>query len=55
MSEIDNPCYHCYTGATGQCYMTKCKYQFEKWGKNVESMTVEVNASDKMLVIENNS
>lgn len=24
---IENPCYHCYIGATGRCYMTKCKYQ----------------------------
>ena len=34
---IENPCYHCYAGASGQCYMTNCKYQFENWAKDVES------------------
>lgn len=35
-SIIENPCYHCYAGASGQCYMTNCKYQFKDWAKDVE-------------------
>lgn len=38
---IENPCYHCYAGASGQCYMTSCKYQFEAWAKDVESEYVK--------------
>lgn len=33
----ENPCYHCYAGASGQCYMTTCKHQFKEWAKDVES------------------
>lgn len=39
---IENPCYHCYAGASGQCYMTNCKHQFEIWSKDVESEYVEI-------------
>lgn len=40
---IENPCYHCYAGASGQCYMTNCKYQFESWAKDVESEYVQID------------
>lgn len=40
---IENPCYHCYEGASGQCYMTHCKHQFEEWAKDVESEYVKIN------------
>lgn len=33
----ENPCYHCYTGAIGECAMTHCKHQHEPWSKDVES------------------
>ena len=38
----ENPCYHCYAGASGQCYITNCKYQFENWAKDVESEYVQI-------------
>lgn len=40
---IENPCYHCYAGASGQCYMTNCKHQFESWAKDVESEYVQID------------
>ena len=44
---IENPCYHCYAGASGQCYMTSCKHQFEIWSKDVESEYVEIKGENK--------
>jgi hypothetical protein len=37
----ENPCYHCYIGATGQCYMTRCEYQHEPWSQDVECKYIE--------------
>lgn len=37
----ENPCYHCYIGATGQCYMTRCEYQHESWSQDVECKYIE--------------
>lgn len=39
---IENPCYHCAV-ASGQCYMTNCKYQFEKWAKDIDSKYIQIN------------
>lgn len=39
---VENPRYHCYEGASGQCYMTNCKYQFEKQSKDVENEYVQI-------------
>lgn len=40
----ENPCYHCYAGASGQCDMTRCKYQHEPWSQDVESIYIEDNS-----------
>lgn len=34
--EIDNPCYHCYTGAIGECYGIGCKYVSYPWSGDLE-------------------
>lgn len=36
-SIIDNPCYHCYTGAIGECALASCKYMWKSWSKDLES------------------
>ena len=36
MAEIDNPCYHCYTGAIGECYGIGCKYVSYPWSGDLE-------------------
>ena len=35
--EIDNPCYHCYTGAVGYCRETGCKYEHYSWSEDLET------------------
>lgn len=35
--EIDNPCYHCYTGAIGECYGIGCKYVSYPWSGDLEA------------------
>ena len=40
MSEIENPCYHCYQGAIGECI--RCKYGGEHWSGDLGAETVEV-------------
>ena len=33
VKKIENPCYHCYPGAIGECRsITNCQY-FEKYGQ----------------------
>ena len=39
---IDNPCYHCYAGAIGECAMTGCKYLLNSWSRDLESETIEI-------------
>ena len=39
---IDNPCYHCYVGAIGECSMTGCKYLLNSWSQDLESETIEI-------------
>lgn len=51
----ENPCYHCYTGATGQCYMTNCKYQFESWAKDVEAGYIIPEGSKEQCLSEKQS
>lgn len=34
--EIDNPCYHCYTGAIGECYGAGCRYVSYPWSGDLE-------------------
>lgn len=35
--EIDNPCYHCYTGAIGECFGIGCKYVSYPWSGDLEA------------------
>lgn len=35
--EIDNPCYHCYTGAIGYCREIGCKYEHYPWSEDLET------------------
>ena len=35
--EIDNPCYHCYTGAVGYCREIGCKYEQYPWSEDLEA------------------
>lgn len=35
--EINNPCYHCYTGAVGYCREIGCKYVHYAWSEDLES------------------
>ena len=44
----ENPCYHCYAGASGQCDMTRCKYQHEPWSQDVESRYIEDESEEGM-------
>lgn len=44
---IDNPCYHCYTGAIGECALAKCKYQHEQWSKDVDSEEIEIEDKEE--------
>jgi hypothetical protein len=45
--EIDNPCYHCYTGAIGECYGIGCKYVSYPWSGDLEAdYKVEVEKGD---------
>lgn len=43
---IDNPCYHCYTGAIGECLMTSCKYQQERWSKDINTFELEIDITE---------
>lgn len=40
--EIDNPCYHCYAGAIGECQMIGCKYNLKSWSHGLENKTIEI-------------
>ena len=44
MSEIQNPCYHCYQGAIGECI--RCKYSGEYWSGDLGAETVEVEKEE---------
>ena len=47
--EIDNPCYHCYTGAIGECYLTGCKYRVYPWsGDILDDYKVKVRDKETM-------
>lgn len=39
---IDNPCYHCYTGAIGECAMIECEHLLNSWSQDLESETIEI-------------
>jgi len=41
-TEINNPCYHCYIGAIGECSMVGCRYLPMSWSQDLESKTVEI-------------
>jgi len=40
--EIENPCYHCYTGAIGECSLAGCRHQLKSWSQDVEHETIEI-------------
>lgn len=42
INEIENPCYHCYAGASDQCGMTLCRYKGESWSGDLEAETVRI-------------
>lgn len=44
--EVDNPCYHCYTGAIGECYSVGCKYVSYPWSGDLEAMYVDVDEDE---------
>ena len=43
---VDNPCYHCYTGAIGECTLAKCKYNCMSWSKDLDSTEIEISDFD---------
>ena len=47
MKTIQNPCYHCYAGAVGDC---GCTFRFESWAQDLEAETVEVGGTHYVLV-----
>lgn len=47
--EIDNPCYHCYPGAIGECYGIGCKYVHYPWSGDLEEdYKVEVEYEEEL-------
>lgn len=38
---IENPCYHCYRGAIGECF--GCKYSGEPWHGDLDSEIIQVD------------
>lgn len=51
MHEIENPCYHCYQGAIGECI--RCKYGGEYWSGDLGAETVEVDDNDSEQETDN--
>lgn len=52
--EIDNPCYHCYTGAVGYCREIGCKYEHYSWSEDLETdYKVEYDNEDDKEMKEN--
>ena len=52
--EIDNPCYHCYTGAVGYCREIGCKYEHYSWSEDLETdYKVEYDDEDDKEIKEN--
>ena len=43
---IENPCYHCYTGAAGECFMACCKYDNYSWSKDIDCGYIELSEED---------
>jgi len=41
-----NPCYHCYTGAIGECALAHCKYRLKSWSGDVESEEIWVHEKE---------
>lgn len=41
MAEIENPCFHCYQGAIGECI--RCEYGGEYWSGDLGAETIEVD------------
>lgn len=39
--KIDNPCYHCYRGAIGECI--GCKQNMQEYSGDLESETIEID------------
>lgn len=41
MNEIENPCYHCYMGAIGECI--RCKYIEKEWHGDLDAIKIEIS------------
>ena len=56
IKEIDNPCYHCYTGAVGYCREIGCKYEHYPWSEDLETdYKVEYDDEDDKEIKENDN
>lgn len=40
MTELENPCFHCYMGAIGDCI--RCKYGRKWWSGDLSAETIEI-------------
>lgn len=40
MTVYENPCYHCYAGAIGECECTNCKHKNESYSCDVDNPVV---------------
>lgn len=51
--EIDNPCYHCYTGDIGECRTIGCKYINYPWSEDLEAdYKVDYDMKDEEITDE---
>lgn len=41
MAEIENPCFHCYQGAIGECI--RCEHGGKWWSGDLGAETIEVD------------
>lgn len=41
---IENPCYHCYMGAIGECL--RCKHFGRSWAGDLEHEKIEVDSTE---------
>lgn len=51
MHEIENPCYHCYMGAIGECI--RCKYSEKEWHGDLDAIKIEISDNDENTNREN--
>ena len=51
MHEIENPCYHCYMGAIGECI--RCKYSEKEWHGDLDAFKIEISDNNENTNREN--